>query len=94
MRKVKILAFWPFLNDFDTTEGSRRNQGAQEVPEGLLGTVWFDPIRHLPTAGVCDRHLGMLPRLLPTAGVCDQHLGTFLRLLPTAGVCDQHLGKS
>ena len=81
MRKVKIFAFWPFLNDFDTTEGSRRGQGAQEVSEGLLGTVWFDPIRHLPTAGVCDR---------PTAGVCDQHLGVLLRHLPTAGVFDQH----
>ena len=28
VRKVKILAFWPFLNDFDTTEDSRRDQGA------------------------------------------------------------------
>ena len=88
-RMVKIWTFCQFSRDFDTTKGSRRGQGAQEVSEGLLGTVWFDPIRHLPTAGVCNRHLGMFPRLLPTAGVCDQHLGKSFRLLLSAGECNQ-----
>ena len=50
--------------------------------------------RILPTAGVCDQHLGASLRLLLTAGVCAQRLGGFLRLLLTAGVCEQRLGAS
>ena len=51
-----------------------------------------DPhIRLLPTAGVCEQHVGASIRLLPTAGVCDKHVGLFIRLLPTAGVCNKHI---
>ena len=54
-----------------------------------------DPhIRLLPTAGVCEQHVGATIRLLPTEGVCDQRVGASLRLLPTAGVCEQHVSTS
>ena len=45
------------------------------LAEGLIGNIWGGPGRHLPTAGVCNQHIGVSYRLWPTARVCYQHVG-------------------
>ena len=49
-------------------------------------------LSNLPTADVCDQHVGSSHTHLPTAGVYDQHVGWSLTHLPTTGVCNHHMG--
>ena len=48
-------------------------------------------LRRLPTAGVCDQHVGVSLKLLPAAGLCDQDVDVnmIIRILPSAG--DKHV---
>ena len=59
---------------------SERGKFPPGMAEDPLREVLGHPLRHLPTADVCDQHFGMFSRILPTAGVCDQILVLILIL--------------
>ena len=88
------MRFGPFGGILTLKWAHERGKGPLEVAEGLLGTPWVGPFRHLPTAGVCDLRLGASLRHLLSAGVSDQHISWFLacRLVPSSLVGSQHVG--
>ena len=79
--KIGVLTVFRGFKAVSTPERcSRTPRSMIRYPRECRGTH----LRLLPTAGVCDQHVGASLRPLPTAGVCDQFVGVFPRLLPTA----------